>query len=38
MAEVLTEIAAAHPDETVAVASHGCAIRNALWLGQGLAY
>ncbi len=38
MAEALTEIAAAHPDETVAVASHGCAIRNAPVLGQGLAY
>ena len=35
MAEVLTEIAAAHPDGTVAVASHGCAIRNALCWAKG---
>lgn len=35
MAEALTEIAAAHPDETVAVASHGCAIRNALCWAKG---
>ena len=35
MAEALTEIAAAHPDETVAVASHRCAIRNALCWAKG---
>ena len=35
MAEVLTEIAAAHPNGTVAVASHGCAIRNALCWAKG---
>lgn len=30
MAEALTDIAAAHPGEAVAAASHGCAIRTAL--------
>ena len=33
--QALTEIAAAHPGETVAVASHGCAIRNALCWAKG---
>ena len=35
MAEALTEIAANHPGETVVVASHGCAIRNALCWAAG---
>ena len=35
MARALTSIAAAHPAQTVAVASHGCAIRNALCWAKG---
>lgn len=35
MAEGLTAVAAAHPGEAVAVASHGCAIRNALCWARG---
>ena len=35
MAEALTDIAAAHPGEAVAAASHGCAIRNALCWASG---
>lgn len=38
MAEALTDIAAAHPGEAVAAASHGCAIRNALCWASGPAY
>lgn len=36
MAEALTAIAAAHDGQTVAVTSHGCAIRNALCWAHGL--
>lgn len=36
MAEMLTEIALSYPQQTVAVASHGCAIRNALCWARGL--
>ena len=35
MAEVLSAIAEDHPGETVGVASHGCAIRNALCWASG---
>ena len=35
MAAGLTAVAAAHPGEAVAVASHGCAIRNALCWARG---
>lgn len=35
MAAVLQDIAAAHPGQTVAAASHGCAIRNALCWAAG---
>lgn len=34
--KTVTRIAAAHPDETIAVASHGCAIRNLLCRAKGL--
>lgn len=35
MGAVLTDIAAAHPGQKVAAASHGCAIRNALCWAKG---
>ena len=37
MQETITRIAAAHPDQTVAVVSHGCAIRAGLSAFLGLA-
>lgn len=35
VAEAMTEIAAKHDGQTVAIASHGCAIRNALCFVRG---